>query len=332
MSGNWEKTFQQRQERRPSLSFHSCPVILSSSLTHMSSPTSHGNSISTKEREPRFNSFFQEEPVCKKQCCKGNQTKRTFEVIKTSRSIANIHQTIHTPIHIRQQESIKYKVYEEYGDKQKSLLKKRSKSFPTLNKECSNKWNCIPHLSFDVFTLNDKALTSNTAFVEERHKEDNCLSLPLKEKLSRRKDVNASLTKLEPPTEKIVLQGPPSNYPSNDEVLGQRLNNSSVNDTCERRKGNLKQSCSIKTNSIYETPDNVESKVFFPNSLLLFPFPTTPVEKCFSPKTPCPSPLNWNSAADKTEPLPAESKKSRGAKFEFGASFLRRFSLTQITS
>ena len=152
MSVNGEKIFQQR----PSLSFNSCPV-LSSSLSHMSSPSSHGNTLSTIERERRFNSFCQE-PVCKKQCFKGNQTKRTFGGIKSSKSIHNIHQIFRTPS-LRQQENVKFKLYEQSSIERQSLIKKKSKSFPTLKKEAANKWECIAHLPFDDSTLEDKSLT-----------------------------------------------------------------------------------------------------------------------------------------------------------------------------
>ena len=83
--------------------------------------------------------------------------------------------------------------------------------------------------------------------------------------------------------------------------------------------------------SIKSTTSNVEPRISFPNSLLLFPFPTTPVEKCFSPKTPSPSPVTWNNC-DKLDQTANDSKKTKGPRFEFGANFLRRFSLTQLTS
>ena len=100
---------------------------------------------------------------------------------------------------------------------------------------------------------------------------------------------------------------------------------------CKIERPKLVQKRSSLKSSIKTTSSDVEPKVSFPNSLLLFPFPTTPVEKCFSPKTPTTTPIAWNNS-DKTDPSLTDNKKTKGARFEFGANFLRRFSLTQITS
>ena len=89
MSGNGEKLCRQRQEQRPSFSFNSCPGI-SSFPSRISSSSSHGNSISTKERDTHFHSFCKEH-VYKKQCWKDNQTEKTFEIIKSYKSIDGIH-------------------------------------------------------------------------------------------------------------------------------------------------------------------------------------------------------------------------------------------------
>ena len=103
-----------------------------------------------------------------------------------------------------------------------------------------------------------------------------------------------------------------------------------ANGNVERPKVVRKRS-STKTSIKSNSSDNVQTRTSFPNSLLLFPFPTTPVEKCFSPKTPSTfSPAAWNNC-DRTDP-PTTDKKTKGARFEFGANFLRRFSLTQLTS
>ena len=106
----------------------------------------------------------------------------------------------------------------------------------------------------------------------------------------------------------------------------------SVTGPLESNNEVLNKRASLKNNCVNSIRKHITSKVFFPNSLILFPFPTTPVEKCFSPKSPLPSPL-ISGSGEKTETEAAtESKKIRGAKFEFGSNFLRRFSLTQLTS
>ena len=132
----------------------------------------------------------------------------------------------------------------------------------------------------------------------------------------------------------INRNGGPASYCSNEFNNSRKPSNnvSHVKQTNRKvEKTEVVQKRSITKTSLKSTSSNVEPRIPFPNSLLLFPFPATPVEKCFSPKTPSPSPVTWNHC-DRSDQTATDSKKTKGARFEFGANFLRRFSLTQLTS
>ena len=80
MSGNGEKFCRQRQEQqRPSFSFHSCPVFISSSPSRISFSSSHGrNSLSTKEKETRIHLTSINKFSGRKQCLKDSTRNKTY--------------------------------------------------------------------------------------------------------------------------------------------------------------------------------------------------------------------------------------------------------------
>ena len=284
MSGNGGKLCRQRQERRPSFSFHSCPGI-SFSPSRISSTSSHGNSISTKERKTHFHSSCKE-PVCKKQCWKDNQTKKTFKDIKSCKSIDSIYYLNGKYFCKRHQGKIKVDKLRDFS------LKKKSRSYPLIKEKCANGCECVPNLLVDAFTDNHEHINSVKSLSKERHE-----------------------------SRSVQL----FNNPTSDSSV--------IAKTCKSKNGRVTQNPATEKDNCVNSKQNIHgSKPFFPNSLLLFPFPSTPVEKCLSPKTPCLSPLTPWAAYDKTEPPLTDSKKTRGSKFDFGANFLRRFSLTQLTS
>ena len=283
MSGNVGKICRQRQERRPSFSIHSCPGI-SFSPSRISSSSSHGNSISTKERKAHFHCSC-EGPVCKKQCWIDNQTKKTFEDIRSCKSIDSIY--CQNERYICKKRPCKLKS-NELGS---SLAKKRSRSYPLITREdISNECECAPNVIDNYLTESHKNVNSVASLPNEGYE----------------------------PTKNIrkIITG-----------------TAVITQTCVREVECVTKNPDIeKETCVSVKPNHAEPKLFFPNSLLLFPFPATPVEKCLSPKTPCLSPLTPWANYDKTEPPLTDTKKSRGSRFDFGATFLRRFSLTQLTS
>ena len=149
MSGNEGKLCRKRQERRrPSFSFHSCPGI-SFSPSRISSTSSHGNSISTKERKTHFHSSFKE-PVCKKQCWTDNQPKKTFKEIRNCKSIDTIYNLNGKHSCKRHQGKINVYKLRDFS------LKKKSKSYPLINEKCANQCECVPNLSVDAFPDNNE--------------------------------------------------------------------------------------------------------------------------------------------------------------------------------
>ena len=284
MSGNGGKLCRQRQERRPSFSLHSCPGI-SFSPSRISSTSSHGNSISTKERKTYFHSSSKE-PVCKKQCWKDNQTKKTCKDIRSCKSIDSIYYLNGKYFGKRHQGKIKVDKLRDFS------LEKKSKSCPSIKEKCANECECVTNLSVEAFTDNHEHINSVKSISEERYES----------------------------TTVQLFDNPTSD-------------SSVIVETCNIEDGHVTQTSTKEKDNFVNSKQNLpQSKVFFPNSLLLFPFPATPVEKCLSPRTPCLSPLTPWVAYDKIEPPSTDSKKTRGSRFDFGASFLRRFSLTQLTS
>ena len=281
MSGNGEKFCRQRQEQqRPSFSFHSCPVFISSSPSRISFSSSHGrNSLSTKEKETRIHLTSINKFSGRKQCSKDSTRSKTY-----SDDIRRCKST----------ESIRYLNVDEKRFHRtegafeiiKQRLKKRSLSYPELENDYLSESESLFSTTFKDYSFYTKGNAVKT------------------EQCSKTSNNCRKSTKTIPHGKQTI---------------------------CKIERPKLVQKRSSLKSSIKTTSSDVEPKVSFPNSLLLFPFPTTPVEKCFSPKTPTTTPIAWSNS-DKTDPPLTDNKKTKGARFEFGANFLRRFSLTQITS
>ena len=293
MSGNVKKSFcRGRQQDRPSSSFlrSSCPSkSYFPSCGASFSSSSHGNSLSAKERKPHnvVHSSCRK-PVYKKQCLKDCHSKRPLlKTIKSCGSIDSIH------INVRDKYLSKHNTEENKHFSRLSISKKKFRSLPLLDTVCLNERKCVIGSLLDFSTNND---LKSDKFVPSAKEQNNANSIDISDKNLKRS---------------IVRGG-----------------------GCDDNNEYVKQTNCSENIPIKSKVNNASSKVVFPNSLLLFPFPTTPVEKCFSPKTPCPTPLTplaWNNR-EHTEPPATDTKKTRGSRFEFGANFIRRFSLTQLTS
>ena len=281
MSGNGEKLYRQRQEQqRPSFSFHSCPVYISSSPSRISFSSSHGrNSLSTKEKETRIHSTSINKLSGRKQCFQEYQRTKTYtDVIKRSKSTDDVG-------YLNVIDKRLHRAEPGFGIT-KQTIKKKYWSYPTIQKEYLSESEILLPTNFK----DTKSYTDRDAVNQESCSKpfNNCRKST--KTISHVKQTNF---KIEKPKQ-------------------------------VQKRSSLKSSIKSKTS-------DADTKVSFPNSLLLFPFPATPVEKCFSPKTPTTAPIAWSNS-DKTDSTSSDNKKTKGARFEFGANFLRRFSLTQITS
>ena len=98
------ETVMQQGPYRPSLSFTAYPG-LASSLSQISSPPSHGNSINKTEGGHHVGFFFQQS-FAKKQCAKCTQTLKTSVVKRFSNSTDSI---FSSKVCHRQHKAIKYR-------------------------------------------------------------------------------------------------------------------------------------------------------------------------------------------------------------------------------
>ena len=285
MGENKEKLCLQRKERSY-LSFQSCPGEVSSSLSsRIPSSPSHGCSNSKPERETHFRFSFKEN-VHKKQCLNDYHAKRTFNVVKTCKSIDSLYSINKQCLQKCQNNIVKNELHE-------TLLKNKSRSLDKLYSGQHFYCSCALYSKYEN-KPNGDLRTAVGSFTNIKKK----LSVGSSGKWSQLGfDRNRKVTNVEIGPKQYDL-----------------------------KHQNITKEIKPPSSAVKFTP-----KERFPNSVLLYPFPTTPVEKCFSPKTPHSSPFIGNPN-DKVNLSALDTKKSRISRFEFGASFLRRFSLTQLTS
>ena len=332
---------------RPSLSFTAYPS-LASSFSQISSPPSHDNI--TKNEGGHHVGFFFQQSLVKKQCAKCTQTQKTSVVKRLSNSTDSI---FSTEVYQRQDKIIKFRS----SYKQNQVLSKEiSKSYPLVNIEftdtlinaekqfpCSCKYSLRApnkdtalnqkYKSFNGVVLDDEAkLLNNFSLEGVGH---DTLLVGLKEKckntpVQKSKDL---LLNKNPSKELIRASTAKQNQSNRGKIFSPTSTSSSIIDDDKSANGVVKKKCCLKIDITNAKSNCASPKVFFPNSVLLYPFPSTPVEKCFSPKAaPSPtSPCHWRDE-NPLESFHLECKKTLSSKFEFGTNFLRRFSLTQITS